>query len=359
MTGSMTSKERVKAVFEGRLPDRVPIQDGYWDEALERWKGEGMPPEAAATRESIGEYFDTEIRMISIDPSFLLEERLLEEDDRYVTRVTKDGNVLKSIKGKTSTPGLLSFPVDSRDDWERLKPRLRLVEGRLPQNLASLYSQFVNRNRFITATVHDPYEASWSKLGPTFLMEAMKTDPDLVDDVFKTITDLDIAVCEDLFARGYEVDGAWIWGDIAYSKGTFFSPQMYMEMLYPYHKRLIGYFVDRGLPVVYHSDGDIRAVIPLLIEAGVRCLQPLEAKAKMDLLELKRQYGDRLVFMGNIDFEKIARGRDEAEEEIRLKVGKGKEGGGYIYHSDHSVPPTVSLETYRWVLELVKEYGRY
>jgi uroporphyrinogen decarboxylase len=355
----MTSRERVRTVLEGGIPDRVPIQDGYWDEALERWKREGLPGTAAMSRPAIGEYFDTEIRMISIDPSFLLEERVLDEDDRYVTRTSSDGTVLKYIKGKTSTPGLLAFPVNTRDDWERLKPRLRLTEGRLPENLSSLYSWFRRQERFVVATIHDPYEASWSKLGPTYLMEAMKTDPDLVHDVFRTITDLDLAACEELLAGGYEIDGGWIWGDIAYSKGTLFSPQMYREILYPYHKRLVGFFVERNLPVVYHSDGDIRRVIPLLIEAGVRCLQPLEAKANMDLFELKRMYGDRLVFMGNVDFGVIARGRQEAEEEIRLKVGKGKEGGGYIYHSDHSVPPTVSLKTYRWVLDLIREYGRY
>ena len=75
--------------------------------------------------------------------------------------------------------------------------------------------------------------------------------------------------------------------------------------------------------------------------------------------ELKREYGSKLVFMGNIDFDRIARGEREAEEEIRLKVGRGKAGGGYIYHSDHSVPPTVSLERYKWVLDRVRHYGRY
>jgi uroporphyrinogen-III decarboxylase len=106
---------------------------------------------------------------------------------------------------------------------------------------------------------------------------------------------------------------------------------------------LVGFFTERGLPVVYHSDGDLRRVMDLLIETGIRCLQPLEAKAGMDLLEMKRLYGDRLVFMGNIDFEAIARGDEEAEAEIELKVGRGKQGGGYIYHSDHSVPPKISL----------------
>jgi uroporphyrinogen decarboxylase len=63
--------------------------------------------------------------------------------------------------------------------------------------------------------------------------------------------------------------------------------------------------------------------------------------------------------MGNVDFEQVIKGREAAEKEIRTKVGLGKEGGGYIYHSDHSVPPTMSLEDYRHVLDLVKKYGKY
>jgi uroporphyrinogen decarboxylase len=134
---------------------------------------------------------------------------------------------------------------------------------------------------------------------------------------------------------------------------------MYKDLLYPSHRRLMGYFVSRNLPIVYHSDGDIRQIIPLLIDAGVRCIQPIETKANMDLLALKREYGDRLVLMGGVDYERVALGPAEAEEEIRKKVGEAKRGGGYIYHSDHSVPPTMGLKEYEGVLEMVRTYGRY
>ena len=356
----MTSRERVKLVFDGKIPDRVPIHDGYWEDALVRWQKEGLPPEISAdTDDLLGEFFGTEIRLIRLDSSFLFEERVLDEDERYITKITTNGTVLKYIKGRTSTPGLISFPVNSRREWGRLKGRLDSVAGRLPRDLDRRYCDFRSNHRFVMVCVHDPYEASWSKLGPTYLLEAMKTDADLVRDVFGTIVELTIKVCEELFGRGYEVDGAWIWGDIAYSRGTFFSPQMYREILYPFHRRLMGYFAGLGLPIVYHSDGDIRKVIPLLIDAGVRCIQPLESKANMDLLELKREYGDRLVLMGGVDFDRIALGPEEADLEIRSKVGQGKQGGGYIYHADHSVPPTIGLDEYRRVLELVHRYGAY
>jgi uroporphyrinogen decarboxylase len=355
----MTSRERISCVLRGGIPDRVPMHDGYWDEALDRWRGEGLPEDIAADRDALWEFFGMEIRQISVDPSYLFEEKVVAEDDRYVSKQTRDGAILKYIRGKTSTPGLVSFRAGSRAAWLELKPRLQAIEGRLPDDLGDRYSSYRSAERFVVVCIHDPIEASWSKLGPTFLLESMKADPDLIKDVFATVTEMNLAACEDLLGRGYDVDGGWIWGDIAYSKGTLFSPRMYRELLWPCHKRLVGFFRQRGLPVVYHSDGDLRGVLDLLIEAGISCLQPLEAKAGMDVVELKKQYGSRLAFMGNVDFEAVARGPAEAEEEIKTKVGLGKIGGGYIYHSDHSVPPKISLAEYGRVLELVRNYGEY
>jgi uroporphyrinogen decarboxylase len=66
-----------------------------------------------------------------------------------------------------------------------------------------------------------------------------------------------------------------------------------------------------------------------------------------------------LVFLGNIDVRKLSGSRPEIEQEIAPKITAAKEGGGYIYHSDHSVPNSVSLENYRFALALVKQYGAY
>jgi uroporphyrinogen decarboxylase len=80
----------------------------------------------------------------------------------------------------------------------------------------------------------------------------------------------------------------------------------------------------------------------------------------MDLPELKREYGDSLAFMGGIDVRAMANPDPRLiEEEISTKIPIAKEGGGYIYHSDHSVPNNVSFQQYCRVIELVKEYGSY
>lgn len=96
------------------------------------------------------------------------------------------------------------------------------------------------------------------------------------------------------------------------------------------------------------------------IEAGFSCLQPLEVKAGMDVRELKREYGDRLSFMGGIDV-RLMRADDPnlIEKEIKDKFRVARKGGGYIYHSDHSIPHDVSFQQYKRVMELVRKYGRY
>jgi uroporphyrinogen decarboxylase len=107
-----------------------------------------------------------------------------------------------------------------------------------------------------------------------------------------------------------------------------------------------------------HSCGNILPLLPDLIEAGLDGLNPLETKAGMDLVQIKRQYGERLVLQGGIDVRKMLDGA-QIEEEIRTKFAVAKPGGGYVYHSDHSVPDNVSFADYCRVIALVKHYGKY
>ena len=120
------------------------------------------------------------------------------------------------------------------------------------------------------------------------------------------------------------------------------------------------FFHRHDMPVILHSCGCVKALIPSLIEAGFDCLQPLEVKAGMDLMELKERYGDRMSFMGGIDVRAMAHPDPKViEEEIRTKLPAAKKGGGYIYHSDHSIPKNVSFQQYQRVMALVEEYGQY
>jgi len=78
----------------------------------------------------------------------------------------------------------------------------------------------------------------------------------------------------------------------------------------------------------------------------------------MDVRKLKPRYGDRLAFWGNIDVRKMSGPASECEAEVRDKITMAKQGGGYLYHSDHSIPPEITFDRYRWIMKLVEKYGR-
>jgi uroporphyrinogen decarboxylase len=115
----------------------------------------------------------------------------------------------------------------------------------------------------------------------------------------------------------------------------------------------------KGLPVIYHGCGNVKAILPDFIEIGVDGYNPLEAKAGLDVVDLRRQYGHRLAFCGNSDIQ-IWEAGDPARirSEVLRKLNAAR-GGGYVFMSDHSVSSSVSGHTYDSIVKLVREYGRY
>jgi len=79
----------------------------------------------------------------------------------------------------------------------------------------------------------------------------------------------------------------------------------------------------------------------------------------MHIKDLKPKFGDKLTFFGNISVQGFESGKDAIEAELREKIPIAMEGGGYIYHSDHSIPPEVSLETYLHAMQVLDEIGTY
>ncbi len=352
----LTSRERVLLALSHRKPDRVPIHDAPWETTIDRWKQEGMPANAIPE-----EYFGYELRLFGFDGSLQLPKKVVEETDEFVIVRNADGATRKDWKHRTSTPGYHEFLIQDRAAWEEHKHRLAWNDSRVEwEKELKRFRREKEAERFCVFAAVTGYDRAQGLIGSERLLIAMLEDPAWIRDVFATVADLTIQAAEEMLARGFDFDGVWLFNDMGYRNATLFSPQLYRELIKPIDHRLVDFFHGRGLKVILHSCGCVKALIPDLIEVGFDCLQPLETKAGMDLVELKKLYGDALAFMGGIDVRKMAH-PDPAviEEEIRIKFAAGMADGGYIYHSDHSVPDNVSLERYRYVLDLVQKYGIY
>jgi uroporphyrinogen-III decarboxylase len=188
----------------------------------------------------------------------------------------------------------------------------------------------------------------------------MLDDPEWLWEMYEVTTDCILGTLEIYLEEGMEVDGVMLWGDIAYRSGPMFSPRCYESVLMPHHKRIADRIHQLGGQLIYHTDGDFRPLMELMLSAGINCFHPLEVKAGLDVRQMLRDYGHRCAFFGNIDARLFqANNLDGLRKEISEKLTVAMEYGGYIFHSDHSIPPGCKLATYEAALELVEELGVY
>jgi uroporphyrinogen decarboxylase len=374
----MTSRQRVARTLARKPPDRVPIYDKFWFEVERDWREQlGCPfvyrherskfdwgatsPESQKT--TLWEIFDMDITEVAW-PDYrlrLVEPEILEETDEWILQ--RDGNdaVLRWWKHKMGTPEHVSYGIDTPQKWAQVKPLLTPAHERIRwHEFTPLYRRARLADRFVCFCTVEPVEMVKDVLGHEIMLKAMIRQPEWIRDVFETYADLAIRMFHIYEADGFTCDGAFVYGDMAYNTGPFMSPRHYREFLIPCLRRMFDEFHRRGMPVIFHSDGDIRLVLDDLIAAGVDAINPLECKANMDLRELAPRWGDRLGFVGGIDVRVLATNDPEQiRAEVRSKLAAAMPYYGYVYHSDHSVPPGVTLESYKLLLEEVRTAGQY
>jgi uroporphyrinogen decarboxylase len=156
-----------------------------------------------------------------------------------------------------------------------------------------------------------------------------------------------IALAEGACER-FALDWLWTGDDVGGQRSMIINPDLWRTMVRPYLAAIFEVAKKCGLLVAYHSCGTIRPIIPDLIDMGLDVLNPIQPNCPgMDPRELKREYGDRLAFMGGVDTQELLP-RGSAEEVYAdtcslLEVMTGG-GGGYILAASHAVPPETPLE---------------
>ena len=112
------------------------------------------------------------------------------------------------------------------------------------------------------------------------------------------------------------VDMIWLGDDVGMQHGMMLSPDLWREFLKPRMVKLISEFKAKNpnIKIAYHSCGDIRKIIPELIEIGLDVLNPIQPLA-MNPAEIKQLYGDKLCFWGSVDVQETF--PNGTEEDIR------------------------------------------
>lgn len=357
---TLSSRERVLRCFDRKPHDRIPRHEHFWPDTIDRWKKEGH----IQSQEDAFNLLQNDITRIGwVDPPvYEGGEETLGEDEQTRTIRDRFGATQRVWKGRSGTPEHIGWVCDSRESWEKdIKPRmLAMPRYQDYEALKRHHASARERDLFVFLAGLESFEGTRRIMGDETTLIAMAMDPDWIMDFSKTHTDLVLRELQAMLDAGLEADGVWMYGDMAFNHATMCSPAMYRELIWPDHKRLVDWAHEQGMKFLYHTDGDVRGVLDLYIEAGFDTLQPLEAKANMDVRELADTDGQQLTLFGNVDVMVMGTNdRDKIEAEVKAKIEAGKSTGSYIYHSDHSVPPSVDWETYQFIVELIDRYGNY
>ncbi len=202
------------------------------------------------------------------------------------------------------------------------------------------------------------------RMGSASLLESMGIEqfaynvfdrPDFVKEVHRRFSEWTIRVVEHL--NGMDFDFYWVNDDLAETKSTLMSPEMYQEFFLPYQKMVARTFKK---PWVFHSDGNLLPIMEDLLTLGMAGLHPIQPAA-MDIGTIKSRYGSRVCLLGNIDLDyTLTRGTpEEVEREVKERIAVAGQGGGYIITSANSLPDYCKTENVWAMSRAIQKYGKY
>jgi hypothetical protein len=365
--------ERMTKALHHTEPDRVPISDFFWGGFLKRWREElGLAPETDIYR-----YYDLD--WINVNPNLdphIQPFEILRSDANEVTVKTGFGATIRK-KFHLPMPSFAAFDTDSIDRMRAFEfddpadDRRYLARGDdqingVGDGFSRDIAPYVDRVNAVWEDfpvfggVCEAHEMLWRIVGSENALLWMGEYPDEIAHFVERLHAFNLGIVRaQIRAAAARLDGMVIWGDVAYKKGMLFSPDFWRRVFKPGVKSLIDECHASGLPVIYHGCGNSKKIFEDFIEVGVDAYNPLEFKAGMDALALRRQYGHRIGFCGNMDVQLWSSATPEELKAAVLTKLNAAKGGGFIFQSDHSVPSNVPGASYDYVVRLVREYGRY
>ena len=365
--------ERINKTLNHEEPDQVPISDFFWGGFTKRWRKELNLPEDANPYY----YYDLDwiATVPNMDPWIRPFETLKENEEEIVVK-TGFGAIMRK-RFDFPMPEMAEWEIDEFEKLEAVKfddpcDRRRFFEAGDNQiagvgdgferntppwidSVKKLWSDFP-----VFGSIIEVSECFTRLIGQENTMLWMGLYPEEMGKVANRIGEfyLEMAKAEMDAGEGL-LDGFVIWGDVAYQHGLFFSPDYWRKYFKPWVKAIADEGKKRNLNVIYHGCGDVRKIFQDYIDIGIDAYNPLEAKAFMDVVELRKEYGHKIAFCGNSNMQIWEEGdKEKIKQEVLRKLNAAK-GGGMIFQSDHSVSSAVSGETYDYIVKLVREYGKY
>jgi len=349
----MTAQERVLTACSFRPPDRIPRFDSFW-EFPDAWRT------VLGQREDL-----TDIAIWVPDETILpTRARRVKEENGWVYERDGWGRLTRSRPGAYFVETLeVAMPKGADPDAVCFDPPdldVRFLRG--THSAAELQRVLrEDKRRFcVFGKTGGPFLRTTFVRGETQFLTDIAEDPSRARAIAEKVGEHLTAVGTEAIRRwSLQETGIWIYDDMAYSDGPLFSPGSFERIFLPIYRRMIAAYKRAGARYVFlHSDGDVRPILEMLVDAGIDGLHPLERRAGMDPVRLRERY-PRLVLAGGMcNTEILLNGPAERiRAEARRIIELGRSGGMII--GTHSISPEVPLEHFLAYDEACRTYGAF
>lgn len=367
----MRHRDRVAMALAREEPDRCPMQVSFVPEFADRLRADLHAKGLLSHESSASGNATTEHNPLGGGSGYELEQAIDEdlilasvgwastiflgrEEHTDEWGVGWRGQPYATPFGSGYYPEMVVYPLadegalDSYVPPDPTRPELYEEAARVIQGFSEEYW-------IVGVTQCTIWETAWALRGLERLLMDLLTDPDLAEAILDIPYRYHLAVAERLVELG--VDMLWTGDDIGTQNGMLMSPETWRRFLKPRMAEFIERMKDinPGVKVAYHSDGDVREVIPDLIEIGIDVLNPVQP-ACMDPAQLKRKYGDQLLFWGSIDEQHTLPfgSPDDVRAEILTRLKTVGRGGGLILGPTHHVQLDTPLENFWAMVETIR-----
>lgn len=314
----MNKKERVLAALKRKPVDRIPrgelaIEPGF----MAMYLADVEKPMSALEKE-IYVRKDLGIDFINIHefPKIFLRYA----EDGYPVYQSPYGDIFKE------TPHSFQMLKPALEDIEDVGDYQTMDLSVATTHLLEFYQE--NTDFFLISQINGPVSALDWALGMEDYMCYCMTDSDLVAQLADKIMEFETSRAKLFLDKGAEA--ILITDDIAFNTGLLLPPETMKEVAYPFYKKVIKEIkAYKDVPVIFHSDGYLHDEIPHIIDCGFDAIQSLQPSAGMDIERVKKEFGDKLCLIGNVDLNYLLPfgSPEEVEKEVKeLCVKAGPDG---------------------------------
>lgn len=347
----MTKKERVINAIEHREADRIP-------------KGEICIEGELANKLLNKEYpLDYQHYERDLNVRRLLNTDLINLGDWPSEEIGIDsyGNkIYLSVYGfeygyNGKSKYIIKSAIEDINDYKKyIKPDIGKVSGKIISDFSR------NTDLYIMGQIGGPVTMLYEMFSMEDYFVYCLTNTREIRHIAEKVMEFEIEKAKLFLDCG--ADSIFFADDIAHNTGTFLPPHIMEEVAYPFYSYTVKEIKKyKDVPIFFHSDGDIRTVMDKIVEAGFDGIQSLQPSANMDIAEVKKEYGDVLCLMGNIDLDYVmtAAPPNEVIETVKRTIDIAAPGGGFILSTCNTlinaIPPQNALAMYR----TADEYGIY